>query len=449
MKRSPFGTRTLVAVAFSCLVGAARAQTVTFFQLPNGANAASIVAGSNSDLWFSELANDGPGEHLFRMTTSGAVTEFSLPPAANCVGGIALGPDGALWFTAYSSTDWGCGTPVSGMIGRITEAGQRSEFPSPVAGSIATGPDGNLWFAELSANKIGRLTTSGALKEFDLPSQTSIRKMTVGADGALWCTTDSSSILRITMGGSIRAIPASCMPAGITAGPDGNLWFADTKGLIGRIDRSSFRVTRFPLPTSELYRWAGGIASGADGNLWFTRLFGGIGRITTTGFITEFPLSLSGFALDIAAGPDGALWFIEAESDKIGRIDVIRRRESDRLEIGTCVPDPHSLCLSGGRFLATATYRNGIGSGTATAVAISDATGFFTFDDADSAELVVKVLNACSFSPYIWVFVGGLTDQETTLSVTDTKTGVIRTYSNPLGTTFVTVTDTAAFSTCP
>jgi hypothetical protein len=35
------------------------------------------------------------------------------------------------------------------------------------------------------------------------------------------------------------------------------------------------------------------------------------------------------------------------------------------------------------------------------------------------------------------------------LTVTDTKTGDVQTYSNPLGATFVPVTDTAAFSTCP
>lgn len=113
-----------------------------------------------------------------------------------------------------------------------------------------------------------------------------------------------------------------------------------------------------------------------------------------------------------------------------------------------CGPTVGTLCLSQKRFEVSATYRNQGGSGTAKAISLSDSSGFFTFDNPDSVELVVKVLNACSFTPNIWVFAGGLTNQEVTLTVTDTKTGAVRTYFNPLGTTFVTVTDTAAFSTC-
>ncbi len=116
---------------------------------------------------------------------------------------------------------------------------------------------------------------------------------------------------------------------------------------------------------------------------------------------------------------------------------------------GTCTPTNTTLCLSGGRFRVTADYRNQFGSGAGTAVSLSDATGFYTFDNPDSVELVVKVLNACSFTPNIWVFAGGLTDQEVNLIVTDTRTNTQRIYFSPLGTKFVTVTDTSAFATCP
>ena len=48
--------------------------------------------------------------------------------------------------------------------------GTITEFSIPTAGSnpydITAGPDGNLWFTEHDANKIGRITPSGAVTEF-------------------------------------------------------------------------------------------------------------------------------------------------------------------------------------------------------------------------------------------------------------------------------------------
>jgi hypothetical protein len=44
---------------------------------------------------------------------------------------------------------------------------------------------------------------------------------------------------------------------------------------------------------------------------------------------------------------------------------------------------------------------------------------------------------------------GGLTDVNVILTVTDTQTGVIKTYTNPQGTPFQPIQDTDAFATCP
>jgi hypothetical protein len=66
-------------------------------------------------------------------------------------------------------------------------------------------------------------------------------------------------------------------------------------------------------------------------------------------------------------------------------------------------------------------------------------------------EAVVKVLDACSFpgAPRFWVFAAGLTNVEVVLTVTDTATGAVKTYTNPLNRAFQPVQDTAAFATCP
>jgi hypothetical protein len=63
-----------------------------------------------------------------------------------------------------------------------------------------------------------------------------------------------------------------------------------------------------------------GITAGPDGNLWFTELQEGmIGRITPTGAVKEFPLADPNSQLgDITVGPDGNLWFTGFETGKIG-----------------------------------------------------------------------------------------------------------------------------------
>src|SRR6266571_3643622 len=105
-------------------------------------------------------------------------------------------------------------------------------------------------------------------------------------------------------------------PNGITAGPDGNLWFTESDK-IGRITPGG-TITVFALPTANSQPF--GIAAGPDGNLWFTES-DKIGRITPGGTITEFPMPTARSRPEgITAGPDGNLWFIEFFANKIGRI---------------------------------------------------------------------------------------------------------------------------------
>ncbi len=60
----------------------------------------------------------------------------------------------------------------------------------------------------------------------------------------------------------------------------------------------------------------------------------------------------------------------------------------------------------------------------------------------------MKVLDGCSLNNHFWVFASGLTDVEVVLTVTDSQTGVSRTYFNPQGQAYTPVQDTSAFS-CP
>ena len=71
--------------------------------------------------------------------------------------------------------------------------------------------------------------------------------------------------------------------------------------------------------------------------------------------------------------------------------------------------------------------------GLASAVAINELSGAFWFFDPESYDVFAKVLDGRAINGHYWLFVGSLTDVGFSLRVTDTETGEVRTYVNPVG----------------
>ncbi len=422
----------------------AGAQAITEYPiLTPGAGPISITTGPDGSLWFTEF--NASSNNIGRITTAGVITEYSIPGSIEMESaGIVTGSDGNLWFTL---ADFDLGEAAA--IGRITPDGAITEFPlsNPLSGplGIAAGSDGNLWFTEanINGNKIGRITLAGVITEFPIPTQGYPAGIAAGPDANLWFTHYANKIGRITTGGIITEFsiptPAS-QPSGITAGPDGNLWFTEfAVNKIGRITTGGI-ITEFSIPTPASQ--PSGITAGPDGNLWFTeRAANKIGRITTTGVITEFPIpTLGSDPTWITAGPDGNLWFTELHGNKIGRITTGGVSP-------TCTPDEHTLCLNNGRFSVTASFQVAPTGPTfpAPAVGLTRESGYFWFFNSDNVELMIKVLDGGSINGNFWVFYGALSDVGYTITVTDTVTGIVKTYTNPSG-TLASVADTSAFS---
>jgi uncharacterized repeat protein (TIGR01451 family) len=101
---------------------------------------------------------------------------------------------------------------------------------------------------------------------------------------------------------------------GLTAGPDGNLWYTQYSGdVIGRVTTAGV-ITEFAVPSTST-DW--GIHAGFDGALWFReRDSGKMGRSTVSGSITEFPANTGQglFPGDVTLGPDGNIWFASGNS---------------------------------------------------------------------------------------------------------------------------------------
>jgi streptogramin lyase len=169
-----------------------------------------------------------------------------------------------------------------------------------------------------------RCLLATGLAEFAIPTSGSgPQGITAGPDGNLWFAENATNqIGRITPTGTITEFPITTSgsdPAGIVAGPDGNLWFTEFFGnKIGQITPTG-TLKEFSIPTTNAN--AQGITAGPDGNLWFTETQGNkIGQITPAGTIHEFTLAANSGPVGITTGPNSNLWFVESGANKIGRI---------------------------------------------------------------------------------------------------------------------------------
>lgn len=321
--------RTLVAaVAAAALVlpasaSAATTYSFTEYPVPAGADARGLAVGSDGALWFGQWRRDGK---IGRMTTAGQYSELALPampddqsPATNSV---ALGPDGAIWYTEEAGD----------AVGRITPEGSATRYNLPGYDSrygassgphaITAGPDGNLWFLESGPARIARITTGGAITEFPLTGAGDAFDLAAGPDGQLWATSfGGGDVYRVATDGSVTAtyhLPTgSSGPRGISPGPDGAMYVVEgPRGKLARITTAG-EITEIEGGAAEMVD----IAAGPDGAMYATGPDGGgvdgINRLS--GGTIERAHTPAG-TNDIVLGPDHALWMIEHDSDRLLRV---------------------------------------------------------------------------------------------------------------------------------
>jgi hypothetical protein len=138
---------------------------------------------------------------------------------------------------------------------------------------------------------------------------------------------------------------------------------------------------------------------------------------------------------------------VEAGGVLVGNFDTLFFGQADGL-IPPCAADATTLCLNGGRFSVTAAWRSPAASGPGFAVPLTSDTGAFWFFSSNNLEGMFKLVTGCAFNNFYWFFAGGLTNVKVTIRVTDTTTGIVRIYENPLNVAFQPIQDTAAFP-CP
>ena len=281
------------------------------------------LAGLTAMLAGLALLSTGACQGAAAATTPGTVTTYDLPPGYINPAGIVTGPDGNLWFTEL-------GIPA---IGKITTSGQITSYPVPSPPGhgpnvITLGADGDLWYTNRVAafytgneGYIGRITTSG--QPTVVTRVADPEGITAGPRGSIWFTTTgpcNGSVGRISASGKVTYFRGHGIdqPHGITAGPHGSIWFVNyANSTIGRITQGG-RIREFTRPgISEPQN----ITQGPHGAMWFTS-FGNskIGRITYGGRVTVYGNPGISRPIGISPGPDGAIWFTNSTSDTVGRM---------------------------------------------------------------------------------------------------------------------------------
>jgi streptogramin lyase len=145
--------RTLFVASFFIAASCAAADqgvTIESFTVPTpNANAASIAAAGNGDMWFVESAQDKLG----KISPAGTITEIPIPADAglDIPLAIAKGADDRLWFTTEGST-----------IGAVKTDGtfQKYQLVSPndsLVSPVVSGSDNRLYSSNSMSTKLGRL----------------------------------------------------------------------------------------------------------------------------------------------------------------------------------------------------------------------------------------------------------------------------------------------------
>ena len=88
---------------------------------------------------------------------------------------------------------------MGNKIGRITTSGEIIEYKIPTENAkphaIASGIGGELWFTEWGSNQIGRITSCGKIVEYEILTPGSEpHGLVLGPDGAIWFAEESNQI---------------------------------------------------------------------------------------------------------------------------------------------------------------------------------------------------------------------------------------------------------------
>ena len=195
------------------------------------------------------------------------ILEFPVPSGAR-PHDVAPAPDGTIWHTAQRQ----------GALGRLDpETGETVQIPlgsDSAPHGVIVGPDGAPWITDSGLNAIVRVEPETEQVEvFRLPSNfanANLNTAVFDGAGVLWFTGQNGVCGRLDPAeGTVQAFaaPRGRGPYGITAAPDGTVYYASLAGShIARIDPITYEATVIEPPTPS--QGARRVWSDSSGRIW-------------------------------------------------------------------------------------------------------------------------------------------------------------------------------------
>jgi virginiamycin B lyase len=301
-----------------------------------------VMAGSGGTTALGGASGEGGGG------PTEPITEYPLPISGSQPEDILRGPDDNMWVGLHN----GGFLRVTPATAVITEFAPPSPQPGDV--NLVIGPMDHLWYQ--TANTVGHFTTQGAFQVLAGPAPPALpQDIAYGSDGNLWIA-NVTHVTRMTPGGTLTdfSVPGGDV-RGVTAGPDGNLWFVDQRDLIGRMTTAGV-VTEFALDDTAANPEQ--MVVGLDGALWFTEPGSAkLGRITTAGAITKYDLPEGSYPRGLVEHPQGTFWVALGNSSQIARVTI-----PGGLELFDCSGKPWRISAdAAGNIWFTLPFDNKIG----------------------------------------------------------------------------------------
>lgn len=228
-----------------------------------GEDAAAPTASPSSATAAASVSATAPASLALRIET------FDVPEGSH-PHDVAPAPDGSIWYTAQATGELGVLDPASGATRHIALG------PGSAPHGVIAGPDGAAWITDSGQNAIVRVDpATDEVRVFPLPADrpgANLNTATFDGSGDLWFTGQSGIYGRLDVASvdmEVFDAPRGAGPYGITATPDGNVFYASLAGsYVGAIDRETGEVSVLEPPTAG--QGARRAWSDSTGRIWIS-----------------------------------------------------------------------------------------------------------------------------------------------------------------------------------
>jgi virginiamycin B lyase len=313
-----FPARSLILLTATALAGCSTPSSPSASAGPATSAPASAASASSTEATASRTAT----------ASAEAELEFTVEtypvPAGSHPHDVAPAEDGGIWYTAQGSGELGWLDPETGEVREVAlGAGSRPH-------GVIVGPDGAPWITDGGLNAIVRVDPeSQALTVYPLPADAPDANLNTAAfdgDGVLWFTGQAGYYGSVDPStGVVRAFvaPRGTGPYGITATPEGEIYFSSLAGsYLGAIQRATGEVAVIDPPTA-----AAGLRrawSDSNGRIWVSEWNAGqVGVFDPeTNAWREWPLPGEGAqAYAVFVDETDAVWLTDFTANAIVRFD--------------------------------------------------------------------------------------------------------------------------------